>query len=94
MIVAGCLVVFAAVLGVIGVRAEMTRDEVHRSSNPCQRALGNHPTMNDVRECEQIRRRMKLTEPLADQCVIQRRTLKTGWYERITRCPPLKEGDR
>lgn len=90
MVLTAAIVVFATVLTIVGIRAEMTRDEVHRQNSACARAAGPKATDADRVECEQIRREARLTEPLEDTCIIQRKTLRSGWYERITRCPPVR----
>lgn len=89
MIVAGLIVLLATGLAIVGIRAEMTRDEVRRGNAACVRAGGSEATEADRVECERLRREARLTEPLEDTCIIQRKTLKSGWYERITRCPPV-----
>lgn len=89
MLLTSAIVVLATVIAIVGIRAEMTREQVKRESSPCVRAAGPAATELDRVECEQARRETRLTEPLEDSCIIQRKTLKSGWYERITRCPPV-----
>jgi len=89
MFTISAMIVLTAIMAVIGIRAEMTRDEVHRSNSACARAAGPEATRTDMVECDRFRREARLTEPLADACIIQRRTLRSGWYQRITKCPPL-----
>lgn len=89
MLLAGAIISLTAVLAVIGIRSEMTRDEVFKSNAACTRAAGDSATQADRVECDRIRREARLTEPLSDTCIIQRRTLKSGWYQRITKCPPM-----
>lgn len=89
MLMTGMIILLTAVLAVVGIRAEMTRDEVHRANSACARAAGSKATRGDMVECDRIRREARKTEPLSDACISQKRTLKSGWYQRITRCPPM-----
>lgn len=88
MTLAGTLVVLAAAVAIIGFRSETVRDENDRAA-ACTRAARPGASESDLRECRFVIRQVRLLSPLDDLCVSQRRTLKTGWYERITRCPPV-----
>lgn len=90
MLLTSAIVVLATVIAIVGIRAEMTREEVRRGNPACLRAGGPEATAADRVECERLRREARLTEPLEDSCIIQRKTLRSGWYERITRCPPVR----
>lgn len=89
MVMTTTLILLTVILAVVGIRAEMTRDEVHRANSACARAAGPEATQTDQIECDRIRREARRTEPLSDACISQKRTLKSGWYQRITRCPPM-----
>ena len=80
---------FAVVL--IGLRAEGTRDIVERVDSVCARAYSAEATEFERDECNRILRAASLRRPLEDSCIVQRQTLKTRWYEVITRCPPIKQ---
>jgi hypothetical protein len=84
------LVVTIVVVG-IGLRAEGTRNIVERVDSVCARAYGDSATDVDRDECNRILQAAALHRPLADTCVIQRQTLKSRWYEVITRCPPVSQ---
>lgn len=90
MVLTTSIILLTVVMAVVGIRAEMTRDEVHGQNSACGRAAGEHATTADRIECDRIRREARLTEPLSDTCIIQKRTLKSGWYQRITQCPPMR----
>lgn len=88
MVLAGVLVVVAAATAIIGFRSETVRDE-NRLSAACTRAARPGASEADLRECRFVIRQIQIFQPLDEMCVIQRRTLRSGWYERITRCPPV-----
>lgn len=69
----------------IGVRSEGTRSV----SAACQRASVPGASRIDIERCAQTSEAGVRLRGLEADCTIQRRTLKTGWYERITRCPPV-----
>lgn len=73
-------------------RSEGTREIVQRVDSPCARAAGPYALPSDVLECQTIRRQSVKDQPLSDACISQRKTLKTGWLERVTRCPPVDDG--
>lgn len=88
MFLAGALIVLAAAVAVIAYRGEDTRQDVYRVS-VCSRAAEADPDPADVAECARIRRIADQARTVSDACIIQRKTLRSGWYERITRCPPV-----
>lgn len=90
MLFTSAIVVLATMIAIVGIRAEMTRTEVRAGNAACIRAAGPGATDADRVECERLRRQARLEEPLEDTCIIQRKTLRSGWYERITRCPPVR----
>lgn len=83
------IVVISAVVGWTVWRGEDTR---HTSlySAACARALGPSPSETDIARCVEADRLAVESRPMATDCIIMRRTLRHGWYGRITRCPDLK----
>ena len=86
-----CALVVAVV--VVTWRGELTRDQVERVDSACARASSIYATDHDVAECARIRREADRARSLRDSCIIQRKTLKSRWYQVITRCPPLEQRD-
>lgn len=86
-LIAAGFAVFAIALIAVAIRGEDTRDVVERVDSACARAAVPNPAPTDIDECARIRRQATLDQPLADACIVQRKTLKSRWFETITRCP-------
>lgn len=92
-IIAVVFLAFAAALAAVAFRGEDTRNVVERVDSACARASSVYATDHDVAECARIRREADRARSLRDSCIIQRKTLRSRWYQVITRCPPLERQD-
>ena len=79
------LIALTGAVLLVGVRSENTRSV----SAACHRALQPEASRADIERCIQVSTAGVNLRGIETDCTIQRRTLTTGWYERITRCPPL-----
>ena len=95
MVAVGAIWIAALTVAIIivGVRGEGTRNVVERVDSACARASAPYASVADVAECAAIRREADRARSLRDSCIVQRKTLKSKWYQVITRCPPIHRSD-